>query len=156
MTRKAEVYLRRYLALAERRAAGEGGGSEIVTTVADLAEVWDCSPRAVRETLARLEAWSLVRWQPRSGRGRRSGLRLLVHPVHVYWARAERAEQGGRLAEAAFWYAEILADCPCIPGVDDRLRALRGRLGLPSGAPPACCGAGGPAPVAPRAIAKGG
>lgn len=134
---KAEVFLRRYLDLVRRLGPGDGAfdgaAPAIAVTVGELGTIWDASPRAVRDTLGRLAAWSLVAWRPRPGRGRRSALSLLVHPVHVYFTRAERAERDGRPAEAAFWYGEILADCPCIEGVAERLAAARARLGLAQG-----------------------
>lgn len=141
---KAEVFLSRYLALARALPAEDGfpDGVEASLTVADLMALWQVSARAVRDTLARLSAWGLVRWRPAPGRAQRSALRLLVHPVHVYFARAERAEAGGRWAEAAFWYGEILSDCPCIDGVEARLRRARSRLGLHPGVGSRACCAG--------------
>ena len=141
---KAEVFLRRSVDLARYLSDGDAGPArprEARVTVADLAALWQASPRSVRETLARLKAWSLLAWRGAPGRGRRSSLRLLVDPVHVYFARAERAAADGRLAEAAFWYGEILADCPCIEGVPERLAAARRALGLAprGGAPDAAC-----------------
>lgn len=143
MTRKAEVFLRRYLALvaywqAGRTPPADPARAALWTTVPDLARVWEASPKAVRETLRQLASWSLVSGNPGVGRGHRSALRLLVHPVHVYFSRAQRAEESERWAEAAFWYAEILAECPCIPGVPERLRACRANLRLAPD-PAACC-----------------
>lgn len=146
MTRKAEVFLRRYLDLVEHcdqhGTLAEEHQAELSTTISDLAGVWDCSPKAVRETLHQLAEWSLVFWKPESGRGHRSTLLLLVHPVHVYFARAERAEATERWAEAAFWYSEILTDCPCIPTVPERLRVVREKLRLVAPLS-ACCAQSG-------------
>lgn len=57
---------------------------------------------------------------------------LRVHPVHVYFERARKAEAAGALAEAPFWLEEILAACPCIPEVPDQLASVRARLRLPA------------------------
>jgi MarR-like DNA-binding transcriptional regulator SgrR of sgrS sRNA len=125
LSRKDHIYLARYLAVVDMAS-----GPAVKVKVEELGELWQCSPRAVRETLDRLTQWGLLKWLPRRGRGQRSELRVLVHPVHIYRVRAERAEAGGRWAEAGFWYGEILRDCPCLPDVPGRLAAVRRRLGL--------------------------
>jgi hypothetical protein len=129
-SRKAHIYLARYLAVVDMARRRSGAASGLAVKVEELGELWQCSPRAVRDTLDRLTRWGLLEWLPRRGRGQRSELRVLVHPVHIYRVRAERAEAGGRWAEAGFWYAEILRDCPCLPDVPGRLAAVRHRLGL--------------------------
>lgn len=126
---KGSVFLDRYLALAHS-VAPHGQGAPRAATIADLARLWDCSERSARQTLGRLEVWGLLAWHPRPGRARRSEVLLHVHPVHVYYERACRAEAAGSLAEAAFWLSEVLASCPCIPEVPARLASVRTRLGL--------------------------
>lgn len=133
-TRKAGPLLARFTALAHwaerhcRRA--EDGRCEALTTVGDLAALWDCSHRAAQQTLRALAGRGLVSWEPRPGRGRRSVLRVAVHPVHAYLDRARAAQRREQWAEAAFWLGEILRECPCIPEVPAMLAEARARLGL--------------------------
>lgn len=137
---KGLVFLERYLDLAQS-APREGQHAALATTVADLAQLWDCSERSARQTLGRLEMWGLLTWHPRPGRARRSEVVLHGHPVHVYYERACRAEAAGSFAEAGFWLGEVLAACPCIPDVPTRLAAVRARLGLspsPAALAPCC------------------
>ncbi len=126
---KGSVFLDRYLLLAQSPPPA-GEGAPRTATIAELAQLWDCSARSARETLGRLQTWGLLAWDPRPGRARRSEVWLHVHPVHVYFERACRAEAAGSLAEAAFWLGEVLMSCPCIPDVPDRLDAVRARLRL--------------------------
>jgi hypothetical protein len=140
--RKGSVFLDRYLVLAAAAHAGDHKveGTALAATVADLAVLWDCSARSARQTLARLTEWDLLAWHAHPGRAHRSRVVLRVHPVHVYFERARRAEAIGNLAEAAFWLEEVQAACPCIPEVPRQLASVRTRLGLaPRGVEPAPC-----------------
>ncbi|NMP23326.1 SgrR family transcriptional regulator [Sulfobacillus harzensis] len=132
MDPKGNVFLDRYIHLAH--AIHDGAPDQTVgpttMTIAELAGLWDCSERAAQESVQRLESWGLLRWSPQAGRGKRSGLALLVHPVHVYYERAAHALEQGALAEAGFWLNEVLRECPCIPGTAAMLAEIRQRLGL--------------------------
>lgn len=138
---KQDVFLSRYIVLAgwvhTRFRVGPDPAHPVLVTVAELAHLWGCSDRATRQSLARLQSWGLLSWEPQAGRARRSFLVLLTHPVHVYYERARRAQADGDWAEAAFWLQEILTECPCIPDVPRLLADVRGRLGLPLAV--ACC-----------------
>lgn len=137
---KGSVFLDRYLDLAHS-APPDRQDATLTATIADLARLWDCSERSARQTLGRLQVWGLLAWHPRPGRAQRSEVVLHVHPVHVYYERACRAEAVGSLAEAGFWLGEVLASCPCIPEVPARLASVRTRLGLemrPADAAPCC------------------
>ncbi len=125
---KGDIFLSRYVRLAHAVHENTPDGDGL--TVADLAGLWDCSERAAQESLQRLAAWGLLRWNPQSGRGKRSAVALLVHPVHVYYERAERALTQGGLAEAGFWLGEIMRECPCIPAAAALLTHVRQQLGL--------------------------
>ena len=136
-----EIHLARDLRLlpyARGNSRGHDVGDRHRVQVEELSRLWDCSPRTVRETLSRLRAWGFLAWDPRPGRGRRSSLTILAHPVYVYFLRGERATAVGHWAEAAFWYGEILDVCPCIPGVPEKLAQARRHLGL-TAARSACC-----------------
>lgn len=142
VTPKIEIFWSRYVRLAMRAREHSPGIDEPVSlqvTLGALADLWACSPRAARETLARLQALGLLEWRPSAGRGHRSSLLVAVHPVWIYARRAQRAEAGQQWAEAAFWYQEILNDCPCVPDVPTRLAALRQQLGLPPMSDRPCC-----------------
>lgn len=131
MAPKASVFLDRFVALAHRLCGdAETCRDGAAVTIEELAEWWDCSPRAAQQTLRRLSRWGLVRWDPRPGRGNRSKLEIKVHPVFVYFDRACEAQSRGQWAEAAFWLGEILRECPCIPEVPAMLADVRQRLGL--------------------------
>ena len=129
---KIDVFWRRYLQVAAQAilVPDPGAWGRLDVTLADLAKIWDCSPRSAQASLRRLQAMGLIVWSPTHGRGRRSQLTILVHPVWIYHARAERAEAQERWAEAAFWYQAILDECPCVPDAAEHLLACRARLGL--------------------------
>ena len=132
MDPKGDVFLNRYIHLAH--AIHDGSPDEIAgpttMTIAELATLWECSTRAAQESVQRLESWGLLRWTPHAGRGKRSRLALLTHPVHVYYERAERALAHGALAEAGFWFNEVMRECPCIPAASALLTEIRPRLAL--------------------------
>lgn len=132
MDPKGNVFLNRYIHLAHAIHSGASDQTAAPTTMtmAELATLWDCSERSAQESVQRLESWGLLRWTPKSGRGKRSDLALLVHPVHVYYERAERALADGALAEAGFWLNEVMRECPCIPTAATLLTEIRQRLGL--------------------------
>lgn len=140
-TLKQDVFLSRYIVLAgwvhARFQVAPDQARPVLVTVAELAKLWDCSERSARQSLARLQSWGLLTWEPQPGRSRRSFLVLLTHPVHVYYDRARRAEAQGDWAAAAFWLQEILSECPCIPEVPELLDDVRSRLGLPMAV--SCC-----------------
>ncbi len=132
MDPKGDIFFNRYIHLAH--AIHDGAPDQIANptamTMAELATLWECSERAAQESVQRLESWGLLRWTPRAGRGKRSVLALLVHPVHVYYERAEWALSHGALAEAGFWLNEVMRECPCIPAAAALLTEIRQRLGL--------------------------
>ncbi len=133
---KGLVFLERYLDLAQS-APREGQHAALATTVADLAQLWDCSERSARQTLGRLGMWGLLTWHPRPGRARRSEVVLHGHPVHVYYERACRAEAAGSFAEAGFWLGASRA------------------LSQPSGVGPVLCAHGSGAVKAPARARTG-
>lgn len=129
---KGDVFLSRYIRLAHAIHDGpsEATAGPTTMTIGEIARLWDCSERAAQDSIQRLEAWGLLTWSPQPGRGKRSRLALLVHPVHVYFDRAERALEQGSLAEAGFWLSEVMRECPCIPAAATRLSEIRQQLGL--------------------------
>lgn len=136
---KAQVFLSRYVALAHRLPGGPESCKAWVSsiTVSELAALWDCSERSAQESLQRLKSWGLVDWTPKRGRGKRSLVQLLVHPVHIYFEQAEKALTQNALAQAGFWLGEIQRECPCIPGVEILFQQIREQLRLIPPAP--CC-----------------
>jgi MarR-like DNA-binding transcriptional regulator SgrR of sgrS sRNA len=140
---KGNVFLNRYIQLAHAIHGGrlpDQTAGPTTMTIRELASLWDCSERAAQESVQRLEQWGLLRWSPQAGRGRRSDLALLVHPVHVYFEQAERALGHGALAEAGFWLNEVMRECPCIPAAATMLTEIRQQLGL--GDLERCCNTG--------------
>lgn len=142
MDPKGNVFLNRYIHLAHAIHAGSPDQTPGPTTItmAELATLWECSERSAQESVQRLEHWGLLRWSPQAGRGKRSDLALLVHPVYVYYERAERALARGALEEAGFWLNEVMRECPCIPGAPTLLSEIRQQLGLTNVA--RCCDEG--------------
>ncbi len=136
---KAQVFLSRYVRLAHHLPGEMESGPALVSsiTVAELAKLWDCSERSAGESLQRLKSWGLVDWAPKRGRGKRSLIAVLVHPVHIYFEHAEKALAQNALAQAGFWLGEIQRECPCIPGVAVLLQQIREQLGLVPLTP--CC-----------------
>lgn len=132
MDPKGNVFLNRYIHLAHaiHNGASDQTAGPTTLTIAELATLWECSERAAQESVQRLENWGLLRWTPQAGRGKRSDLALLVHPVHVYYERAQRALVHGALAEAGFWLNEVMQECSCIPAAAALLTEIRQRLGL--------------------------
>lgn len=132
MDPKGTVFLDRYVQLAHAIHQGppEQTARPTTMTIAELATLWDCSERSAQESVQRLQSWGLLAWDPRAGRGKRSHLSLLVHPVHVYYESAQRALETGALAEAGFWVSEVIRECPCIPEAFTLLVEIRQRLGL--------------------------
>ena len=122
---KGNVFVDRYIHLAHAIHDGPPDQTPGPTTmtIAELAKL-------SQESVQRLEKWGLLRWSPQAGRGKRSDLALLVHPVHVYYERAERALAQGALAEAGFWLHEVMRECPCVPAAAALLAEIRQRLGL--------------------------
>jgi len=131
---KSGIFLDRYVQLAHAVHTGppDENPPPASLTVSELATLWDCSIRSAQETVRRLTTWGLLIWIPIPGRGNRSRVSFKVHPVHIYFNRAERALREGALPEAGFWLTEIIRECPCIPGVYDRLQHVREALGLPT------------------------
>lgn len=132
---KGDVFLDRYIKLAH--ALHQHAEPTDALTVSAVAELWDCSVRSAQDSLQRLKSWGLIRWIPQAGRGKRSRLILLVHPVHVYFEKAQRALAKDAWAEAGFWLGEIMRECPCIPMASELLSEVRQNLGLTELA--ACC-----------------
>ncbi len=129
---KANIFLTRYIHLAHAidDELHDGHAQSTTMTIAEMAALWDCSERAAQESVRRLQTWGLIRWHPRAGRGKRSDLALLVHPVHVYFERAQHALEQGALAEAGFWLQEVIRECPCIPAAAMLLTDIRHSLGI--------------------------
>lgn len=136
---KGDIFLSRYIRLAHaiHDPFPEAAARPSSMTIRELAQLWDCSERAAQESIQRLETWGVLQWTPQAGRGKRSRLALLVHPVHVYFERAERALDQEAWAEAGFWLSEVMRECPCIPAAAELLETVRLRLGLSQ--MPRCC-----------------
>ena len=127
MDPKSSVFLNRYIRLAH---AIHETAQPTSITIAELAKLWYCSERTAQESIQRLETWGLLRWNPKPGRGKRSDLALLIHPVHVYFEEAQHALAKEALAEAGFWLSEVIRECPCIPEAATLLTEIRQRLNM--------------------------
>lgn len=134
---KRTVFLSRYITLAQSIADTSSPDVISSITVAELAALWNCSERSAQDSVQRLKTWGLLHWTPRRGRSNRSQVLLLVHPVHVYFERAQRAFDHEAWAEAGFWLGEILRECPCIPAATTLMKTVREQLGLSSSS--SCC-----------------
>jgi biotin operon repressor len=133
-----EIHLARDLRLlpyARGNSRGHHVGDRHRVQGEELSRLWDCSPRAVRETLSRLRAWGVLAWDPRPGRGRRS---VLTHRASVYDSGESARPPSSIGRRPPSGSGEILDASPGIPGVPEKLTQARRHQGLTT-ARSACC-----------------
>lgn len=114
---------RQYLQLAERFA----GTAHVETTLEELADIWGCTARNAALLIGRMRKRGWIDWRAGRGRGKRSGLAMLVTPEEIAGRIIASAETSRDLLHAV----EQLGALAPAPNVQARLEAaLLGRFGF--------------------------